>query len=87
MRFVIDPPIRTSASRPGVRAGVRRAHNAYIVPGVGTVEAWPHRPLGHARAIARRLFVNPADYAAVIRQCAVPGVTLEPQPRPAIRAA
>jgi hypothetical protein len=76
MRFVIDDAPARGAHRPDVRAGVRRVHNGYEVPGRAVVAAWPHRPLAHARQIARRLTRDTwRDYAAVIRQCDVAGVT------------
>jgi hypothetical protein len=62
------------AHRPVVRAGVRRDFNAYTVPGVATVEAWPHRPMQSARGIARRILRDGAAYLPVIRLFDVPGI-------------
>jgi hypothetical protein len=53
---------------------VVRSFNGYHVPGVVTVEAWPHRGMSHARAIARRIVRDPAAYLAVINTFNLPGV-------------
>jgi hypothetical protein len=74
MQFTIDDAPRTSPRRPAVRAGVRRIHNGYTVPGLVTVEAWPHRSIDHARQIARRVRRDPAGVLAVCRMFRVPGV-------------
>jgi hypothetical protein len=74
MQFTIDDAPRTSPRRPAVRAGVRRIFNGYTVPGLVTVEAWPHRSIDHARQIARRVRRDPAGVLAVCRMFRVPGV-------------
>lgn len=86
MKFVIHDSPRTSPHRPKVRSGVVRGFNAYVVPGVATVEAWPHRPMSHARAIARRIHKHPECYLSVISTYHVPGVT-DDRPTRGIRVA
>jgi hypothetical protein len=76
MRFTIDNPPATSPHRPPVRAGVARRFNGYAVPGIAIVQAWPHRPMSHARAVARRIFADPASYLWAVRAFNVPGVIL-----------
>jgi hypothetical protein len=73
--FIVQPAPYRSPSRPQVRAGVRRRFNAYDVPGVASVEAWPHRPLKSARQLARRVYRDPS-YLDVVRALALPGVTI-----------
>jgi len=84
LKFIIDPAPATSPHRPHVRAGVARVFNAYTVPGVATVEGWPWRSMTDARAIARRLYLDPASYLPVVATFNVPGVTFD---RAARRAA
>jgi hypothetical protein len=84
MRFVIDDKPATSPRRPAARAGVERVFNGYAVPGVATVQAWPHRPMSHARAIARRIHRDAESYLSTIAAFDVPGITDE---RPARRRA
>jgi hypothetical protein len=76
MKFEIDNSPATSPHRPAVRAGVVRIFNGYTVPDVATVEAWPHRPLSHARQIARRLHRDAASYLPVVMAFALPGIVL-----------
>jgi hypothetical protein len=76
MKFTIDEPPATSPHRTSVRAGVSRIFNGYSVPNVATVEAWPHRPLSHARQIARRLHRDAANYLPVVMAFALPGIVL-----------
>ena len=77
MRFTIADAPRTSPHRPAVRSGVERVFNGYSVPGVATVEGWPWRSLTDARAIARRLYLDPASYLPVLATMNVPGVTFD----------
>jgi hypothetical protein len=77
LRFVIDDAPVASPHRPAVRAGVERVFNGYratVAAGVVTVMAWPHRPIAHARAIARRVLGDAAGYLAIINLLHVPGV-------------
>ena len=76
MRFAIDNPPATSPHRPSVRAGVARQFNGYAIPGVAIVQAWPHRPMSHARAVARRIVSDPTSYLWAVRAFNVPGMIL-----------
>lgn len=78
MRFTIHDQPATAPHRPATRAGVVRIFNGYAAPGVAAVNAWPHRPMSHARAIARRIARDPAAYIDIILTFDLPGIDIDP---------